>query len=294
MHVAAAQNLACPIDATPLQATADALRCSMGHTFDRARAGYCNLLLVQHKASRDPGDSKVMVAARRRILDAGLYAPIADGVFAIVRTAAQEAGAAAGRGATLRIVDAGCGEGYYLHRLSQAATGCADPVRLELAGVDISKWAVRAAAKRTTDIAWAVASNRRLPFAQGSVGLILSMFGFPVWEGFKPVQPVGGHVLLVDPGPDHLIELRSVIYPTVEQTGPPSLHAAETAGYRLEWEQQLRYVVNLDHAAQIRDLLAMTPHFHRMPAAGRDALARLERLSVTLEVAFRMLRLEGG
>lgn len=293
MHVAAATHFACPIDGTPLQAAANALKCGQGHNFDRAREGYCNLLLVQHKASRDPGDSRDMVAARRRILDAGLYATIADCMFAIVRTLARQAGAPeTGAGATLRIVDAGCGEGYYLRRLRQAAIACADPVRLELAGIDISKWAVQAAAKREASVAWAVASNRRLPFPPGSVDLILSMFGFPIWEGFKHVQPAGGHVLLVDPGADHLIELRSVIYPAVERTGPPSLHAAEAAGYRLEREQRLHEVVNLDQAAQIRDLLTMTPHAHRLPATGREAVTQIKRLSVTLDVVFRLLRLD--
>jgi hypothetical protein len=35
----------------------------------------------------------------------------------------------------------------------------------------------------------------------------------------------------------------------------------------------------------------MTPHIHRMTAAGREALARYERLDVTIDVIFRLLRL---
>jgi 23S rRNA (guanine745-N1)-methyltransferase len=221
MHIAAAANLACPIDGAPLTAGAGALRCPHGHSFDLAREGYCNLLAVQHKASRDPGDSKEMVAARRLILDAGLYAGIATQVFELVHALPLAPDRAS------CIVDAGCGEGYYLDRLSELAAASPDPARLELAGIDISKWAIRAAAKRKAAVTWAVASNRRLPFLPGSVDVILSMFGFPVWEGFKAVQPPGGHVLLADPGPDHLIELRSIIYPSVNRSGPPPLTPAE-------------------------------------------------------------------
>ena len=71
---------------------------------------------------------------------------------------------------------------------------------LELAGTDVSKPAVQMAAKRRlpqgAGITWAVANNRHLPFAAGHIDLILSMFGFCVWEGFKAVQAPGGRVLI--------------------------------------------------------------------------------------------------
>lgn len=269
-------GLVCPICAMPLAAVEGALRCGRGHSFDRAREGYYNLLAVQHKASRDPGDSREMVAARRRILDAGLYAPIAARTCEIVATITDGARC---------ILDAGCGEGYYLDALARSLPGA-----LQCAGIDISKWAVRAAAKRNRQAFWAVASNRHLPFATGSVDLVLSMFGFPLWDAFAAVQPPDGRVLLVDPGPGHLIELRRIIYPVVTPTEPPSLDAAQRAGYRLADEQSLQFKVELSSAAQIADLLAMTPHDHRAPVAGRAALAKLDRLTVTADVVFRVLR----
>jgi hypothetical protein len=61
-------------------ATGAAWRCAGGHCFDIASQGYTHLLPVQNKRSRDPGDSKEMVAARRRFLDAGCYQPIAAAV----------------------------------------------------------------------------------------------------------------------------------------------------------------------------------------------------------------------
>ena len=277
-------KLACPIDGSPLEAAANALRCGQGHSFDRAREGYYNLLVVQHKASRDPGDSKEMVAARRRILDAGLYAPIAARTCEI----AMQIVGRLDRDGGCCVVDAGCGEGYYLDVL--AKTAGTTPGAFHFAGIDISKWAIRAAAKRNTGVLWAVASNRHLPFAPGSVDLILSMFGFPLWDAFAAVQPPEGCVLLVDPGPDHLIELRSIIYPQVNPTAPQSLDAAIRSGYRLQDEQRLQFQVELTSSAQIADLLAMTPHDHRAPLAGREALARLILLSVTADVVFRTLR----
>jgi 23S rRNA (guanine745-N1)-methyltransferase len=269
--------LTCPIDGSAL-ASADgaAVKCAQGHSFDRAREGYFNLLLVQHKASLDPGDSKAMVAARRRILDAHCYAPIAD------RLVARVAGLDP---APATILDAGCGEGTYLNALAHGL-----PSAPLLLGIDISKWAVQAAAKRTTAAFWAVATNRHLPFAQSSIDLIVSLFGFPVWSEFARVQCSGGHVLLVDPGPEHLIELRSIIYPEVTRASPPSLAAAQAAGYMLIDEQRLSFPMALTSPEQIADLLAMTPHDHRAPLAGRAALATHSSLALTGEVVFRLLR----
>jgi 23S rRNA (guanine745-N1)-methyltransferase len=256
-------------------ADGSALRCTSGHSFDRAREGYFNLLLVQHKASLDPGDSKAMVAARRRILDAHCYRPIAE------RLVARVAGL---NPAPATILDAGCGEGTYLNALAHGLPGA--PL---LVGIDISKWAVQAAAKRSTAAFWAVATNRHLPFAPSSIDLIVSLFGFPVWSEFARVQAPAGHVLLVDPGPDHLIELRSIIYPEVTRAAPPSLAAAQAAGYRLIDEQPLSFPIALTSAAQIADLLAMTPHDHRAPLAGRAALASHDSLALTGDVVFRLL-----
>ena len=228
MRITAATNLACPIDGLPIEAHGKQRRCMAGHSFDMAREGYCNLLVVQHKASRDPGDSKDMVAARRRFLETGHFAPIADRMFNTVRECVSAA-----TGGVFNIVDAGCGEGYYLDRLSQLAVANPEPGTLGLAGIDVSKWAVKAATRRKAPVMWLVANNRTPPFLAGSVDLVLCLFGFPVWEGFRKIQKPGGHVLLVDPAADHLLELREIIYPTVRRSPPPPLAAAQAAGYAL-------------------------------------------------------------
>ena len=288
MQIAAADNLACPIDGSALTPSGTALACAQGHSFDRAREGYWNLLLVQHKASIEPGDSKEMIAARRRFLGAGHYAPIAerllDEVAALV--------AAASPSAETTIVDAGCGEGYYLAHLVGHAEGAEMPGAVRLAGFDVSKPAVQAAARRKLPVAWLVANNRRPPFIAGSVDVILCLFGYPVWQGFRTVQKPGGWVVLIDPGPDHLIELRQIIYPTVERAGPPSLDRASAHGYRLEREHTLRFRCAIEEAQSIGDLVAMTPHAHRIPAAGRERLRGIDRLDVTCEVCVRILVLE--
>jgi 23S rRNA (guanine745-N1)-methyltransferase len=281
MHVKPAPFLTCPIDGSPLAARGAALVCPTGHTFDRAKEGYVNLLPVQDKASRDPGDSKEMVAARRHLLATGAYEAIATAMAHAVMS--DLATRSVDRAVT--ILDAGSGEGYYLDALAKLLSAETTSRNIYLAGVDISKWAVRAAAKRATPATWVVASSRRLPFPIGSIDLILCLFGFPIWEGFGTVQPLGGTVLMIDPGPDHLIELRKIIYPELRRNQRPPF--VSVPGYHPGTEQTLTSRAQLASPAIIADLLSMTPHVHRASADGRARLAAYSRLDITLDVTLR-------
>src|SRR5690606_36977599 len=197
--------LACPLDGDPLRSSGASWRCASGHSFDIAREGYVHLLPVQRKRSRDPGDSKAMVAARRRFLVRGFYQPIAA---AVCRTVLGEP---APEG-TIHCLDAGCGEGHYLRALAAEA---GDQWVLSLAGLDISKWAVQAAARQARRITWLVGSNAGLPVQPASLDWLLCLFGFPVYGEFARVLKPGGQLLMVDPGPDHLRELREILYPSL-------------------------------------------------------------------------------
>jgi len=282
MSITPFQTLACPLDGTPLHSTGSAWACASGHSFDIAGQGYTHLLPVQHKRSRDPGDSKEMVAARRRFLTAGFYQPIAAAV-------SQAVLANLPADASISCLDAGCGEGYYMRQLA-AAVG--DEQTLALLGLDISKWAVLSAAKQDKRPNWVVGSNANLPVLPGTLDRVLCMFGFPVYAEFARVLKPDGRLLQVDAGPDHLRELREIIYPTVRRSPPPPLVGAEAAGYRLQREEGLRFSVTLTGTEMIQDLVAMTPHAHRVAQAGRKALAELRTLPATVDVAFRLLALE--
>ena len=296
MSVSPFTALACPLDGAPLQRQGGSLRCADGHCFDLAAQGYVNLLPVQNKRSLDPGDSKEMVAARRRFLEAGHYQPIADAVAQAVL-----AGAVPGR--TLTCLDAGCGEGYYLRQL--AATAAAEAHPLALAGLDISKWAVQAAAKRdlhdarsqagpspSPSTTWVVGSNAGLPVLPGTLDRVLCMFGFPVYGEFARVLRHGGELLQVDAGPEHLRELREVIYPTLKPERPAARQAP--AGFEHLGTDTLRFQIHVDGAAPIADLLAMTPHLYRATAEGRARAAALTALTMTVDVRLtRYRRLPG-
>lgn len=276
MNIIPFPALACPLDGMPLHCNGPAWRCAAGHSFDIASQGYTHLLPVQKKRSRDPGDSKEMVAARRRFLEAGFYQPIAAAVSRAVLADLPSM-------ATASCLDAGCGEGYYLRQLAASA----DDRRLALLGLDISKWAVQSAARRDKRVNWVVGSNANLPALPGSLDRVLCMFGFPVYAEFARVLRAGGQLLQVDAGPAHLRELREVIYPALkpercaEMPIPPGFHRLPS--------ETVRFAIELANPAQIADLLAMTPHLYRATAEGRARAAALTTLALTVDV--RLTRL---
>ena len=73
-------SYSCPLCHAPLERRDNSFICPQRHQFDLAKEGYVNLLPVQFKRSRDPGDSAEMMQARREFLQAGYYQPLRDGV----------------------------------------------------------------------------------------------------------------------------------------------------------------------------------------------------------------------
>jgi 23S rRNA (guanine745-N1)-methyltransferase len=204
--------LACPLDGGALQRHGTSWRCAAGHSFDIASQGYTHLLPVQNKRSRDPGDSKEMIAARRRFLETGVYQPIADAV-------AEATLADLTPGSTASCLDAGCGEGYYLRQLAAAATqrgagpGPARPGHLEMGRARRGEAGQAHPVGRRQQCQPAGAAGHPRP---GAVHVRLS--GVP---GVRPgAQKPGGLLLQVDAGPDHLRELREIIYPSLKPERP--------------------------------------------------------------------------
>lgn len=264
------QELRCPIDGSTLTCNEKSWRCEVGHSFDVAREGYVHLLPVQNKRSKDPGDSKEMVASRRRFLGAGHYAPIARALAQVLQAHMQ---------GPFSCLDAGCGEGYYLREMHDSA------LHMSVIGLDISKWAVQAAAKLDKSSIWVVGSNANLPVVSATLDCVLCLFGFPMYGEFARVLKPGGLLVQIDTGEQHLRELREIIYPSLKppREGEPPL----PEGFSLVEENTLQFKLDLESREAIGDLLAMTPHLYRASQAGRESAAALQRLTLSIDVSIK-------
>lgn len=283
MNITKADNLACPIDGNRLEQTENQYVCENGHTFDIARQGYVNLLPVQHKRSKQPGDSKAMVLARTHFLDTGIYQAIAAKLTETVSTLISDDDVGC-------FLDAGCGEGYYFDSLFNSLKDRAGAGKLSFIGLDISKDAVLQASKRNRQISWVVGTNRQLPVEDESIDIILCLFGFLSVEGFNKALKPGGTIILVDPGPDHLKELREIIYPEVSKTKQSASAQMELTGFSPEGTERLQFKTTVTNNEQINHLLIMTPHFYRASKEGREAVGKLDELDITVDVIFRVFK----
>ena len=254
-------ELLCPLCGKGLTRQERAWVCENRHSFDIARQGYVNLLPVQQKRSLQPGDTKEQVASRRAFLDGGFYAPIREELCRIAKD----------HGCAGPILDIGCGEGYYSAHLAKELSA-------PLVGLDISKEAVRYAAGRYKDALWLCASAARLPVADHSAGLITSLFALTMPEEFLRVLRPDGMFIQVLAAEDHLLGLKSIIYPELNHKEKDSV--PHIPGFRLVESRRVRFTFTVE-GEQVQNLLSMTPHVYRIGKEGADRLRQTEKLTDT-------------
>jgi 23S rRNA (guanine745-N1)-methyltransferase len=187
--------LLCPVASCHLSLAREGGRlvCARNHSFDVARSGYINLLQPQDRRSRQPGDTPAAIAGRRRLHDSGSTRPLFDAISAVVSARSADT-----------VLDAGCGEGYFLGTLARES-GC------HAHGIDISIRAIDAAAGRYPKCEWIVANaDRFIPYADCSFSLILSITARVNPAEFRRILRDDGRLLIAVPAPDDLQELRGL------------------------------------------------------------------------------------
>ena len=268
MLTEAVRLLRCPACGQALAEAGGALRCPARHSYDIARQGYVALALGAHG-----GDGAEMVAARERVLSAGLFDPLAS--------ALAEEGASAGEGA---VIELGAGTGWYLAVVLERL-----PDRVGLA-LDVSKPALRRAA-RAHPRAAAVGVDvwGPLPLRDGAAGLVLSVFSPRNADEAARLLGEDGALVVVTPAPDHLGELVEALgLLGVEERKQERLVEAHGEWFELAAERELSWPLDLDRAAAL-DLAAMGPSaFHGDPRSHAGELP--ERLRATASVRIATFR----
>jgi 23S rRNA (guanine745-N1)-methyltransferase len=224
----------CPVRNCRLPLARDGRRllCERGHSFDVARSGYINLLQPQDRRSSQPGDTVAAVAARRRLHDRGVTASLLDAIAEILTASPTDV-----------VLDAGCGDGFYLGSLAREAGFSAH-------GVDISVPAIEAAARRYPEDEWIVANaDRFVPYADRSFSIVMSITARMNSTEFRRVLHDDGRLLVALPAPDDLIELRGSSHDRSERT-----IQTFADGFALVDSRRVTTTADLD-AAAVHDVL---------------------------------------
>ena len=225
----------CPLCQQTLHFQDKQFSCANQHNFDQAKEGYVNLLPVQFKRSKQPGDNQDMVKARRDFLTQGYYQPLADKLLALTQN-------------HNRILDAGCGEGYYTAQLKTANN--------HIYGVDIAKTAIKLAAKKYPQCAFSVATLSQLPFEDQLFDCIISVYAPIIDTEFHRLLKPHGMLITVTPAEQHLMALKALIY---QQAVAHNTKREPITQLALIDQQQLRYDMHINSSEHALNLLAMTP-----------------------------------
>ena len=262
----------CPKCKAPLEERGGAAVCQMRHSFDRSREGYFNLLLGSVGGTH--GDNKDMIAARRSFLALGHYRPLADLVAEMAEKSIHGSGL---------VLDAGLGEGYYTEIVAEKLKASSEEV--SVIGFDISKDAVKRAAKRGSIDSLAVASSYHMPVGDNIVDLVINIFSPQAVEQTLRVLKPSGEFIMAIPGEEHLFGLKSKIYDTPYKNAPTD---KEISGFELVEQAELRYTIKLEGQKAINDLFMMTPYAYRTSSEGRARVLALDEL--TTDAHFIVLR----
>jgi len=256
----------CPICQQNLALSYDEkqLICKSNHQFDRAKQGYFNLLPVQNKKSKIPGDSKEMINARETFLAGDFYLPLAKKLSDVIQTLSLSE--------TPTLLDVGCGEGYYSRVVSQHT----DSLHY---GFDISKPAIQKAARKHKEGYYCVASSEHIPLQSLSVDLAFKVYAPASDNELHRVIKSKGYLISITPAPRHLWQLREFIYDNVK---PHDTVDTVFEGFKKVSSEQFSYDITPDSHNRL-NLLQMTPFAWKAGEEATQAIRDVDTLTIELD-----------
>lgn len=267
--------LKCPVCNLSVKKQEKQYVCLNNHSYDIASIGYINLLLANQKNTKEPGDSKVMMEGRRDFLNKGYYHIFSEKLNQVITSNIS--------GNNANILDAGCGEGYFLWRLKEALylnkSKFTNNKDFNFFGVDISKAAVTYAAKRDKEISFVVGSNFNLPIMTNTIDIIIRNFAPSDETELNRVLVDNGKLIVVTPGIQHLYGLKEILYVT------PRKHEEKEVnfkGFKLIENTEVKYEIHLEDAKHVKNLIAMTPYYWTFDNCMREKASDTSKLSTVL------------
>ena len=243
-------EIICPCCGQRLVKENNTFRCLNNHSFDIAKEGYINLIGKSHS-----GDNNSSIQGRRLFLERGYFLPLKEELKKIIKEYDIQ-----------ELLDVGCGEGYYDRDCGVA----------ELMGIDVSKEAIKKAAKNSPYF-YCVASANNLPVNQTKS--ILSVFAPVFLEELRRVMSDRALLIKVTPKAHHLMELKEVLYHTVRESVEKEIHEED---FLKIYSKDLTYSIHVPQE-HLKALLAMTPYAFTTSPQDIQKLDALEYLDITCD-----------
>lgn len=244
----------CPVCFEALAVKDETLMCQKGHSFDVNKKGYAFLCPKKVETHYD----QALFEARANVFRAGFYEP----VMAAVKEALGDA---------KRVLDAGCGEGYYLEKMNV-------PFGV---GVDISPAAIQMAARERAGQIWCVADLAALPFQDGAFDAVIDVLSPANYSAFFRVLKLGGRLIKVFPRGGYLKEIR-------ERMGQAPYEAGKVLDHLKAHTNTLR-VAEIMKTAEIdpqlwRSFVHMTPLTGGLDPTEKEALCQNPSETITIDL----------
>lgn len=191
MHDTLISMLRCPICGGAMSRKDNSLLCASRHCYDVARQGYVNFVSGQ----KDMFYRKELFESRAKVFEAGIYAPVVKALSRVLDSYVRVENPV--------ILDAGCGEGYYIKSVCPGR----EMVRV---GFDLSKDAVRLAAKGQKTASFFAADLKNIPLQDHTCDAVLDIFTPADYAQFRRVLKTDGLLIKLAPRSGYLKELREL------------------------------------------------------------------------------------
>lgn len=258
--------LRCPVCGGDLMRVGDDFACEKRHRVNVNRKGCLNFL----SAPVDSCYDAALFQARRRVFAAGCYQPVAEALEAMLPQGEQ------------RLLDAGCGDGWYLNALLEKHADW------QGAGVDISRDAILQATDQPCTALWCVGDLRKLPFRGGAFTAVLDVLTPANYEEFRRVLAPVGLLLKVYPGSGYLREIRAARGMEPYAEGQVEAYLREKAQVVAERRVTVSHRVTPE---LWRDFVWMTPLNQDLTDEEKEALAQRPAETVTVDLHIAAVRL---
>jgi len=315
----------CPVCSSSLSRIDRSYKCINSHIYDISKDGYVNLILANQKHSREPGDSREMLEARKSFLNRGYYKPLARSVVSLINKYRKRSLIASSNGKLTycqrRNISSSQPVKHMLNVRDYSLTS-ADPISRPvnmpvnnftildagcgegyytnyisknnyirkssiIYGIDISKDGIKSASKQNSSINFAVAGIFNLPIADNSVDLILNIFAPFDESEFGRVLKDKGIIISVAPGAYHLYEFKKYLYDEV-YINDEVFELSDK--FHVSETLRIKYELNIHNATDIENLLKMTPYYHKSSREKIELfLKTVNELKTTADFVIRVI-----